>query len=110
MAKKDSNGNPIGKRFQNRRASGGIADWEQANAEILRKAIATAASSGGALRFGYSRDGGAYSVGIYVNGEMNTEWLKPDEDLDGFLSDIVEFYEDVKDEQAKGRSQKKAEK
>lgn len=47
---------------------------------------------GGALRFGYSRDGGAYAVGIYGDGEPYTEFVRPGEDMDSFLEEVCELF------------------
>ena len=47
------------------RRSTETADWQAADAELVKRCISAAAKDGGALRFGYSRDGGAYAVGIY---------------------------------------------
>jgi len=80
------------------RKSGAYADWGSADAGVLQRAIAAAALTGGALRFGYSRDGGAYAVGIYGDGEPYTEYLKPSEDLDSFLADIEQLFENIADE------------
>jgi hypothetical protein len=49
----------------------------------------------GATRFGYSRDGGAYAIGILGDGEPFTEYLPGTADVDewlhGFISDYDEF-------------------
>lgn len=100
MAKRDSNMNPIGKSRGIRRMPGNVADWESVNGDILKKAIAKAASVGGALRFGYSRDGGAFAVGVYGDGQPYTEFCKPDEDMDGFLQDVIELFESIGDDRA----------
>lgn len=98
MAKRDSNFNPIGQRRGISRPSSGVADWGQATAELLQRAISTAAIGGGALRFGYSRDGGAYAIGIYGDGEPYTEFVQPNEDIDGILAKIIELYESINDD------------
>lgn len=95
MAKRDSNFNPIGNRRAIRRNGGGVADWASANADIIRRAIAAAAAVGGAIRFGYSRDGGAYAVGIYGNGEPYTDFVKPSESIDDFMEDVEQFFIDA---------------
>lgn len=71
----------------------GVADWASADATLLQKAIATASVRGGALRFGYSGDGGAYALGCYYNGEHWTEFIRPSDNLDTFLSDVIDWYE-----------------
>lgn len=83
--------------------SNGIADWTTATPSILIDAISSAAISGGALRFGYSRDGGAYALGIYGDGEPYTEFCKPSEDLDAFLLDVKELFDDIRDDQMSTR-------
>lgn len=88
--------------------SKGIADWGTADASLVVRAIERASFTGGAIRFGYSRDGGAYSVGIYGDGEPYTEFCKPSEDLDDFLRDIIELYESIADDQASARKTKKS--
>lgn len=85
------------------RKSTATADWASADASILSRAICAAAITGGALRFGYSRDGGAYAVGIYGDGEPYTEFLKPGEDLDQMLVDIENLFIEIHDEQMSTR-------
>jgi len=103
MAKRDSDLNPIGRSRGIRRDNGAPADWAGANAELIRSAICAAAFVGGAIRFGYSRDGGAYAVGIYGDGEPYTEFVRPMEDLDDFLRVVISLYETIADEQAQSR-------
>ena len=86
----------IDKRDAKRRPgerSVGVADWQSANPELVIRAIATVGSTGGALRFGYSRDGGAYSIGVLGNGSPYTIWVKPSESLDDILLDIIENWD-----------------
>lgn len=97
MVKRDSNFNPVGGSRGIRRDGGGTADWESVDREILVKAVASAAKVGGALRFGYSRDGGAYAIGIYGDGEPYTEFVRPSEDIDIILKDIMSMFEDIAD-------------
>lgn len=87
--------------------SRGIADWGTASAELVVRAIERAAITGGAIRFGYSRDGGAYAVGIYGDGDPYTEFCKPSEDLDEFLESIAELFDAIHDEQMKPRGGQK---
>lgn len=71
-----------------------VADWASASAEAIKKAIESAGAVGGALRFGYSGDGGAYAVGCYFDGESWTEFIRPAEDIDNFLEQVREYYEE----------------
>lgn len=65
------------------------ADWSVVDAELIRDAIATVSRDGGALRFGYTRDGGAYAVGIMGDGEPYTEYVRPADDMDGWLREFT---------------------
>lgn len=100
MAKRDSNFNPLGKS----RGLGGRttqpADWQAVNGNTVIRAIAIASSCGGAIRFGYSRDGGAYAIGLYGDGEPYTVFCKPSEDIEVVLVDIIDLYEGIADDLA----------
>lgn len=68
----------------------GAANWGDVNGENLTNAVAWTAACGGALRLGYTRDGGAYAIGIYIDGESETEYVRPDEDIDQWLLDLAD--------------------
>lgn len=97
MAKRDSNLNPVGTSRGIRRGNSGTADWTVADAATLHRAVSSATNAGGALRFGYTRDGGAYNIGIYGDGEPYTEYIRPGEDIDQVLESIIELFEAIKD-------------
>jgi len=90
-----------------RSSSRGVTDWGTADAQLVVRAIERASFTGGAIRFGYSRDGGAYSIGIYGDGDPYTTYRKPDEDLDEWLTDIIDLYDSIADDQANARKGKK---
>lgn len=71
----------------------GAADWGSCDPEKLQAAVVAAGNIGGALRFGYTSDGGAYSIGIYGDGDPYTHYVRPDEDIDGTLRDLAEYFE-----------------
>ena len=98
MAKLDSNMNPLSKSRGLRRRTGGIADWASASSEKVMQAIELAARTGGAIRFGYSRDGGAYALGIYGDGKPYTVFVTPAEDIDATLDDVIELFETISDD------------
>lgn len=104
MAKRDSNFNPIGKSRGLRGNKVGVADWDTANMGLLVKAISTAANCGGALRFGYTADGGAYAVGIYGDGKPYNEYISPNDDVNITLALIIELFEAIADDQAIARN------
>lgn len=83
---------PTGKR---RRHSGNVAnpaDWGSVDAEQLQRAIESVTATGAAIRFGYTRDMGAYAVGFYENGESETEYVPPSEDMSLWLQGVIEDY------------------
>jgi len=94
MAKRTAK-NVQGESRRFRRNEVGIADYDLVDAELIRSAISAAAGAGGAIRFGYSRDGGAYAVGIYGDGDPYTEYVRPSEGLDGFLRELEESFLDI---------------
>lgn len=83
------------KGLASRRKTGNAttADWTSATAELVLRAIAAITRDGGAIRFGYTRDGGAFAVGLYENGQTDTEYLKPTDDIDEYLQGIVDDYQ-----------------
>lgn len=72
------------------------ADWGSIDALLLRRAIAAASGASGALRFGYTTDGGAYALGIYGDGpDPYTEYVRPGDDMEQMLTDICEVFEEM---------------
>lgn len=82
----------FGNRAGSHSASNSTADWAEANPEKVRELILAATSRGGAVRFGYTRDGGAYALGLYYGGQAETKYCRPVEDLDAFLDEWTEVY------------------
>ena len=89
MGKQKSELDKIRERRAARR-NDGIADWQSADPETVLRAIAAVGFKGGAIRFGYSRDGGAYAIGIYLSNDKYTEYIRPHEDIDQYLRDLIE--------------------
>jgi hypothetical protein len=69
------------------------ADYASADAAILLRAITIVANTGGALHFGYTSDGGAFAIRVYGDGAPYTDYLKPSEDLNVYLTDLIEAWE-----------------
>lgn len=69
-----------------------LCDWVSADPQLVLDLIGKMAKLGGAIRFGYTRDGGAYSVGFYLGDDRRTEYIRPSEDLNdrlhGFIVDL----------------------
>lgn len=100
---KDSPGNGprSGRRWRSNPSK--VADWSKADAESIRELIAFAGMAGGAIRFGYSRDGGAYSLGIYGDGPPYTEFVPPSEEINDILDDLALMFKDRYVEQTQQR-------
>lgn len=107
MAKTSTDRGNTGERRGLGRGSTGIADYESADAELLKESIVTAAATGGALRFGYTSDGGAYAIGIYGDGKPYTEYVSPHQELDITLRLIVELFKSIADDAATSEKAKK---
>lgn len=85
-----------------------VADWGRADGSLLVQAVERASITGGAVRLGYSRDGGAFAIGIYGDGEPYTEYLPPDGDLDEWLRSVIDLYQSIYDDQMAARGGKKS--
>lgn len=57
------------------------ADWGTADARWLAACIAGISAVDGAIMFGYSRDGGAYRVIVYLDGDSAKLWWNGDCDV-----------------------------
>lgn len=80
----------IRKERQKNRGGDSVADWASPDAELLQTLIAGVTVHGGTITFGYTRDGGAYFVNFYVDGESIKEYIRPTEDIDAFLAIEIE--------------------
>lgn len=77
------------RRFRPNR--GETADWAGVENEAICTAIAALGSIGGALRFGYTRDGGAYAVGVYgLESQPYTDYLRPGDDISAYLYQLAD--------------------
>jgi len=81
-------------RANRRRNRGNVsaADWGTADPARIAAAIVAVSHLGYAIRFGYTKDGGAFAVGIIGDGEPFTEFTRPSEDIDLYLDGIVDDY------------------
>lgn len=62
------------------------ADWKSIDGEAISAAISALGSIGGAIRFGYTRDGGAYAIGVYgLEVQPYTDYLRPGDDVSAYL-------------------------
>ena len=83
------------KRKPSRRvkSSNSVADYMSLSADILCKAVATVAMAGGALRLGYTSDGGAYAIGVYGDGDPYTDYVKPSDDANEYFKALIDAWE-----------------
>ncbi len=72
------------------RRGGAAADWLGCSSERLQGVVHKITSLGGAVTFGTSRDGGAYSVTLLLDGDRETLWFNGDAELDEELQAVVE--------------------
>lgn len=75
--------------------NGAVADWGLIDGKTLIDLVQVIAAKGGAVRLGYTRDGGAYSVGIYLDDDRETFYCRPSDDLDAFVNDLTEKLRDL---------------
>jgi len=88
-----------GRRFGVGREQTAAADWGKVDAEVLKRTIVAVCRAGGALRFGYTADGGAFALGIYGDGpEAYTEYLRPNEDVAETLHELAQTFYDIASE------------
>lgn len=67
------------------------ANWETVPADAIRDCIVQISGIGGAVRFGYSRDGGAYSIGVYgLDTQPFTDYLRPGDDVSAYLDTLAD--------------------
>lgn len=75
------------------RSSGGVADWAGASPDAIFRLVCNVAAVGGAVRFGYTRDGGAYSVGIYDGDDSKTYYCNEKDGINEQLAELAEHFE-----------------
>lgn len=73
------------------RAARERADWAAVSSDAIRDCIAQVGAIGGAIRFGYSRDGGAYAIGVYgLEAQPFTDYLRPGDDVAHYLDTLAD--------------------
>jgi hypothetical protein len=74
------------------RAASGVADWANADPGILLQLICAVGMEGGAVRCGYTRDGGAYSVGLYLGTDSKTYYCNDKDGINDKLKELLEYF------------------
>lgn len=83
------------RRWKYKSKGNAVADWATVDPQLIRDAIATVSIRGGALRFGYTSDGGAYALGVYGDGKPYTEYIRPGDDPEDYLRDLIHSLDDL---------------
>lgn len=78
-----------GRKFRRESEEENGANWATVDAMSVLECISKVAAGGGAIRFGYTVDGGAYALGIYGDGaKPYTEYVRPSEDIERILAEL----------------------
>lgn len=75
------------------RKGDGVADWQNADPNLVLRLVCRVAVQGGAVRYGYTRDGGAYSIGIYLGSDSKTYYCNEKEGIDEEIRQLLEYFE-----------------
>lgn len=83
-------------RNENRGKDSEPADWETMDENVVLKLIAICSQHGCSISFGYTQDGGAYSISVYdwKTKQRYPEYASPNIDVDAWLLGLLEFYDD----------------
>lgn len=81
-----------------RRNRGGAeaADWGSVDSKRLVDAVASCTRNGWGITLSYTRDGGAYVVNLLVDGHVESEYIRPSEDIDLYLANLAEDAKSVR--------------
>lgn len=85
-----THGNTHRRKHGNR--SNPLVEWTSISTGVIRDAITAISHAGGAIRFGLTRDGGAYAIGVYGEGDPYTEYFHDPTECEDFLREISEDY------------------
>lgn len=70
----------------------GKADWSSADPRWIAAVVVAISRVGGLASFGLSRDQGAHSLTILLDGERQTLWFNASADLDVELQKVFEAF------------------
>lgn len=85
-------GKERGKQKRGRRTADEAMELSLVDWLVLDALCATAMAEGGAVRVGFTRDGGALAIGVYVGDEYGTEYVRPNEPLADACAEICEAW------------------
>lgn len=66
--------------------------WTKCDHKLLLAMLDAAIEAGGAVRLGATRDGGAWSIGVYCGEAYFTEYVRDEELLDEYLEDVTDYF------------------
>lgn len=76
-------------RESKRQSLAGTFDWSPDTIIQLGALASVVSRRGGAVRIGHTRDGGALAIGMYLEDDYATEYIRPTEDLSEAVAEIV---------------------
>lgn len=88
-----NNHNRLNELLKTRPGGAGRADWGSCDPRWMGAVIVLVTKLGGAVSFSLSRDGGAFGLTIFSNGEKTALWFNGDADLDTELENVVAVLE-----------------
>lgn len=87
------NAGRLAKLLQGTGQQTGKADWSAADPRWIAGVVHVVTRLGGAVSFGYSRDMGAYSLSIMLDGDRETLWFNGGADIDAELEGVYATFE-----------------
>jgi len=83
------------RKFRRESEDQNAANWATVDAGTIQATICKITAAGGAIRFGYTLDGGAYALGVYGDGAAPyTEYVRPSEDIERILAELGSVFDD----------------
>lgn len=73
-------------------AQTGILDYANCSAEALVRLVCSVSAAGGAVRFGFTKQGDGFSVGIYAWDDAKTYYANSDEEMIELLEYLNESF------------------
>lgn len=89
---KDEKRAKAAERRQTKRREQGKVDLAGLPWLTLVAFIAEMSETGGAVRIGLTRDGGALALGLYQGDDYATEYIRPSEDVEAALHGIADIW------------------
>lgn len=84
------------RRYGNSDKAPARADWRTVSNTAIVAVIQAAAEVGGALRFGVSRDGGAYALGVYGDGpDVYTLYAGDASEMEEHITHLSDIFYDI---------------